>query len=1151
MFDLPLIRIARLFGVFALLLSSLTLGIRPAAAQAASLSINDAVLFEPIPFTGTAPLGFTISLSAPSPTPITVLVSTSSGSGSLPPATAGADFNSVTNSLLTIPANTTSVNFNVTILADGIGNEPDEFFTITLSSPVGAVLGDASGIGTIYDVPSISISDISVIEGNTGFVIADPIVTLSHPFNSGPLTVDFNDTAGTATDLTDYNCFTAPGTLTFAAGQTSLTIPCDVFGDTIDEINETFTLDIFNPIPAVAVITRPTGTVTIVDDDGAPVVSIICATPVAEPAAGSFNTTCTVSLAPVSGQPVTVNFTALGSGANPATPGADFTLVTPGSVTFTPGTTSQAISIDILGDTIDEAAETFTVALTTVTPGGAATVAPGNLGSVEIMITDSDAAPVFSVISGATVTEVNAGGTVDMVFTVQLSAISGQETRVNFATAPGVDSNGPAIGPNAATPDQDYINDTNTLIFPAGTTTQNVTVVINGDNIDEFDELLLLVLSSPVNAAVSPTQGSAIGTILDNDAPPVATITNVSVTEPDTGAVAANFTVSLSLESGKPISLNFATANGIPPSGAVSPDDFTAATGSVSFAPGDTSKPISISVKGDTISENNETFTVGLSNPNPAVVTIGGAGQGIGTIIDNDSGPTISVQDLTIDEGDSGVQVALVSIQLSAVSGKTVSVSYVTNDGTAQSNETAGAIPSTGDYTRVPITSIDIAAGTTSVQIPIEIRGDTVDEANEAFAITLSNPTNAVISDNEGTITITDNDALPVVSIGDATTPSEGNAGQTSSAVFVISLSAQSGRAVTVQFTTSNGTATAGSDYVADSRSVTFEPGATTQTVSVVVNGDSTDEANETFTATLSTPVNATLGRSVGTATIFDDDGPTVSISDSSLREPTSGTATMVFTITLNGASSYPVVVNYATANGSASAGSDYTAASGNVVFNSAADLPKTVSVTVLSDSLSESDEDFFVNLTSVSGGGVSIGDNQGRGLIRETSALTLTLNCPATVNEGNSGTLSLNCQVTLSAASAMTVTVDYSTSNGTAVAPGDYTSAVGRLTFAPGITSRSVPISVKGDTADESDETFTVRLTNAHLQQSIAVGIVGDSSDENDENFILSLLDPVGATLGNGQSQIAIIDDDTHNYIIRLPLVMNAFRIPTFPPLD
>src|SRR5206468_2665790 len=127
-------------------------------------------------------------------------------------------------------------------------------------------------------------------------------------------------------------------------------------------------------------------------------------------------------------------------------------------------------------------------------------------------------------------------------------------------------------------------------------------------------------------------------------------------------------------------------------------------------------------------------------------------------------------------------------------------------------------------------------------------------EANEAFTVTLSAPTNASLADSSAIGTITNDDAapLPTVSIADVT-QAEGNAG-TSNAVFTVTLSAASASTVTVQYATANGTATAGSDYTTISGTLTFAAGITSQTISVPVIGDTTVEADEAFTVTLSSP---------------------------------------------------------------------------------------------------------------------------------------------------------------------------------------------------------------------------------------------------------------------------------------------------------
>ena len=170
----------------------------------------------------------------------------------------------------------------------------------------------------------------------------------------------------------------------------------------------------------------------------------------------------------------------------------------------------------------------------------------------------------------------------------------------------------------------------------------------------------------------------------------------------------------------------------------------------------------------------------------------------------------------------------------------------------------------------------------------------------------------------------------------------EGNTGSTN-ATFTVTLSPASSGTVTVNYATANGTATAGTDYTATSGTLTFTPGQTSQTVAVPVLGDTAIEANETFTLTLSSASGAALSRAVATATITNDDFPALSIGDVTVNEGNSGTTSAVFTVTLSATSPQTVTVNFATANGTATAGSDYVAQTGNLSFTTG-QTSKTIS---------------------------------------------------------------------------------------------------------------------------------------------------------------------------------------------------------------
>ena len=168
---------------------------------------------------------------------------------------------------------------------------------------------------------------------------------------------------------------------------------------------------------------------------------------------------------------------------------------------------------------------------------------------------------------------------------------------------------------------------------------------------------------------------------------------------------------------------------------------------------------------------------------------------------------------------------------------------------------------------------------------------------------------------------------LPTLSIADPAPQNEGNAG-TSTLTFNVTLSPSSASTVTVRVDTADGTATAGSDYVAIvNQTVTFAPGQTSMPVVVTINGDTTVESDETFFVNLSAPTNATIADGQATGTILNDDLPSISINDPAPQaEGNAGTTTMTFTVTLSQPSPLTVTVRADTADGTATAGSDYVA---------------------------------------------------------------------------------------------------------------------------------------------------------------------------------------------------------------------------------
>ena len=539
------------------------------------------------------------------------------------------------------------------------------------------------------------------------------------------------------------------------------------------------------------------------------------------------------------------------------------------------------------------------------------------------------------VINNRTVVEGNAG-TVNAVFTVSLSTASAQAVTVEYATA-----NGTATAP------ADYTAiPTTTLTFAPLQTTRTITVIVASDLLDELDETFFVNLANSVNASIADNQG--LGTITDDDGAPSISITDASVLEGNAGTTTLQFTVALGAASAKTITLNYATANGT----ATAPADYTATSGILSFAPGQISQTVAVTVVGDLFDEADETLLVNLSNAVNASIA---DPQATGTILDDDLPPALTISDVTVVEGNAGTVNAVFTVSTGSASLQQITVDYATANGTA----TAPA-----DYSATSGT-LSFAPLQTTRTITVAVVGDLLDELDETFFINLSNASNATLADAQGVGTITDDDAPPALRIGDVTVI-EGDAG-TGSAVFTVTLDAPSGLAVTVDYSTADGTATAPADYAASSGTLTFAPGQTSQTITVAVVGDLLNERDETFTVNLSNASNATLADAQGVGTITDNDEtlPSISLSDVALREQNSGSTTFVFTATLDTPSGQTVTLDYGTADGTATAPSDYTAIPTATLSFAPGQITQLITVTVNGDTAGEPDETFFVNLAN------------------------------------------------------------------------------------------------------------------------------------------------------------------------------------------
>ena len=1003
---------------------------------------------------GTTNFVFTLSLSNPSYQTITVNRQTQDGTAT----SADSDYGALAPAPRSFaPGDTTTT---TTIGAFGDSKfEPDENFLVKLSGATNATIADDTGVGTIQNddaVPQAIVNDVTHLEGNSSTTAYTFTVALSNPSYQSVM-VDYATQDGAATVAgSDYAA--ASGTLTFTTGQTAKTVTVNANGDTLFEPDEDFRLRL--PSSTNATIADDTGVGTIQNDDAQPALSVSDVA-TAEGNLGTANLAFTVSLGSASGQPVSVAYATQDGSAT--TTSGDYA-ATSGNLTFTPGQVSKTVNVPMNGDITFEPDETLALNLS---GASGATVSDGTgQGTIQ----NDDPLPQISV-DDVSHLEGNSAQTA-YTFTVSLSNPSYQAIGVTAHTEDGT----------ATTADSDYAAIASQAVsFAPGETQKQVTVNANGDTKFEADETFALKLAGPSNATIADDTGT--GTVRDDDGQPQLVVNDVSAFEGNAGATNLTFTVSLNHASDQSIGVGYATQDG---TAKTADSDYSAVSGTLTFSAGETAKTVTVHANGDTLSEADETFTLGLSGATGATIA---DASGTGTIRDDDPLPQISVNDVSHAEGNTGQVDHTFTVSLSTVSGQPVGAAYATQNGTATIADS--------DYAQASGT-VTVPTGQTSATVTVKANGDTTFEPDESFALKLSAPSAATISDDTGAGTIQNDDPQPQIAVTDVS-HAEGASGQTDFD-FTVSLANPSSETVSVDYATQEGSATtADSDYAAASGSLSFDPGQTSKTVTVKANGDAKHEPDESFSLRLSNPVHATISDDTGAGTIQNDDGqPQISIADVSKLEGNTGTTDFAFAVSLSNPTTDTVTVDIASADGSATvADGDYQALAPLTLTFSPGTTQVSASVTANADTSFESDETFTAELSNP--GNATIGDTTGVGTIQNDDTQPQISVNDVGVLEGNSGQTDMTFTVSLSNPSAQAVSVGYATADGTATAGSDYVAASGTVSFDPGQTSKSVVVEATGDTQVENNETFTLNLSG-----------------------------PTGATIADGSGLGSIQNDDS-----------------------
>ena len=753
-----------------------------------------------------------------------------------------------------------------------------------------------------------------------------------------------------------------------------------------------------------------------------------------------------------------------------------------GQVTFLPGDGAQQVQVGLIDDALVEGDHTFFVNLSNPSAGGQITDGQG-LGTIQ---DDDMLMPVDVFVDDTTVQENTPGFA---TFDVRLSQPNPDIDPVSVTWST---SNGSAVA------GQDYVANGGIVNFPPGTSMVSVQVQITDDGQVEGDETFFVDLTNTsTNAQVA--DGQAQGTIQDDD---VASMIDVFVDDsfaPETaGMIAFDVRITPANPGPGPITVDFSTADGAATAGA----DYVAESGQVTFLPGDSNQVIQITLIDDMDVEGPHEFFVNLSNPSANVGIVDG--QAVGTIQDDDDEtdePLLSIADATLAEGDEGTTGVELTVTLSEPIEVGVQVSFATADGTATSED--------NDY-QTTSGLLSFAPGTTTQTLVVPVRGDLRLEDDETFLVQLADPVGAMLADGQAVVTITNDDQEPPgLSINDVSLL-EGDAG-TTNAVFTVSLTRPRGQngtdvagTVIVSFATADGTATIeDSDYQAVSGQLLFEDGESTQTVTVAVVGDAAIEADETFFVELSAADGAMILVGRGRGTIRNDDQggnqPLLSISDIAVDEGNVGVTQAAFQVSLSMPSEQTVTVDFATADGSATAGEDYASRSGSLTLTPG-QTSASFSVAIAGDTTVEPDEQFFANLANPVG--AVIGDGQGRGVIRNDDSETVSQ--VRFVGDRQS---------VMEAGGAAEIAVE----------------RIGSAAGAAQVVVTTVPASAQSG-QDFRPLQETVRWQPGELgRKLVRVAILDDSQREGDEVFGLRLSQPAGAELGEPRAQqVTIIDDDT-----------------------
>ena len=766
-----------------------------------------------------------VTLSAPSTSTVTVAYSVP-GNGCNSP-------NQTSNGTLTFAPGVVSQNVPVTINQCNVTTK--QFFTLTLSGATNSTIArattqvDVVGDNNLQPTPGLYARD-AVVDTTAGSVQVP--VLLGGPngaTSASTVSVNYTTTNGSAVAGTDYT--TTSNTLTFAPGQTEQNITVPIIDRTTAAGSRSFSVTLSSPTNAV--ITDGTGVVTIGASGGTAVSSpYIFAPPntVVGEADGWMDLPVTLS-AP-SANLVTVAYSVPGNGCNSPNQTSS------GTLSFVPGVVLQAIRVQINGCNV-AALNFFTLTLSGATNS---TIARATT-QVDV-VGDNNLQPTPGLYARDAVVDTTAGSVqVPVLLGGPNGATSASTVSVNYTT-----TNGSAV---AGT---DYTTTSGTLTFGPGQTEQNITVPIIDRTTAAGSRSFSVTLSSPTNAVI--TDGTGVVTIGASGGTAVSS--PYIFAPPNTVVGEADGWMDLPVTLSAPSANLVTVAYSVPGNGCNSPNQTS--SGTLSFVPGVVLQAIRVQINGCNVAALNF-FTLTLSGATNS--TIARATTQVDVVGDNNLQPTpgLYARDAVVDTTAGSVQVpVLLGGPNGATSASTVSVNYTTTNGSA----VAGT-----DYTTTSGT-LTFGPGQTEQNITVPIIDRTTAAGSRSFSVTLSSPTNAVITDGTGVVTIGASGGTAVSSPFIFAPPNTVVGEADGWMDLPVTLSAPSANLVTVAYSVpGNG---CNSPNQTSSGTLSFVPGVVLQAIRVQINECSVT-TNQTFTLTLSGATNATISQATTTVTVVHVEG--------------------------------------------------------------------------------------------------------------------------------------------------------------------------------------------------------------------------------------------------------------------------------------